>query len=130
VFPIAAVLASAVGIAYLGAVSYLADRGMVAAKSEEQSRLARRVADGMIAELRIALDAAAAAFAGGQVDLEALELLGATHPTAAQPFYLDRDGHLVYPSRAAAAPPDPAILGLPGDVHVDARRRAPLDAAR
>jgi len=107
VFPAAAVLASAVGIAYLGAVSYLADRGMVAAKSEEQATLARRIADGVSAEIRLALDAAVAAFDTGkgeedEVSRAALDRLAAAHPIATQPFYLDRDGNLIYPPQQAA----------------------------
>ncbi|HLU68546.1 MAG TPA: HAMP domain-containing sensor histidine kinase [Kofleriaceae bacterium] len=126
VFPVAAVLASAVGIAYLGTVSYLADRGMVAAKAEEHARLARRVADALLGELRLALEAACAAFeaqatapdpppreasdraagdragAGDGGDREphasapALAL-AAAHPVAHSPFFLEPGGRLLHP---------------------------------
>ncbi|HUS68588.1 MAG TPA: HAMP domain-containing sensor histidine kinase [Kofleriaceae bacterium] len=132
VFPIAAVLASAVGIAYLGAVSYLADRGMVAAKAEEQARLARQVAEAMRAELRLALASAAAAFDDDTVDLSAVEALASAHPIASQPFFLDRDGHLVYPPRHTPgdALDDRIDHTAVGDQRIDPRRHAQLDAAR
>jgi signal transduction histidine kinase len=142
VFPAAAVLASAVGIAYLGAVSYLADRGMVAAKSEEQAVLARRVAEGVTAEIRIALDAAAAALETGdgeeeeEVDRLALDRLAAAHPSASQPFYLDRDGNLVYPPQQAgdgsvdSAPDEEFMALLSRSARMDPKRAAQLTAAR
>jgi signal transduction histidine kinase len=138
VFPAAAVLASAVGIAYLGAVSYLADRGMVAAKSEEQTRLARRIADSVSGELRLALDAAGAALDSGEetVDLAALDGLAKAHPAASQPFYLDRDGHLIHPPQqspggsADSAPDQEFMALLSRSVRIDPRRAAQLDAAR
>jgi signal transduction histidine kinase len=141
VFPAAAVLASAVGIAYLGAVSYLADRGMVAAKSEEQAQLARRVADGVTAEIRLALDAAAAAFDTGdgeeeEVSRAALDRLAAAHPSASQPFFLDRDGNLIYPPQQAAdgsvdsAPDQEFMAMLSRSARMDARRAAQLVEAR
>ncbi len=140
VFPAAAVLASAVGIAYLGAVSYLADRGMVAAKSEEQAVLARRVAEGMTGEIRLALDAAAAALDAGageeDVNRAALDRLIASHPSATQPFYLDRDGDLIYPPQQAgdgsidSAPDQEFMALLSRSARMDARRAAQLVAAR
>jgi signal transduction histidine kinase len=119
-FPAAAVLASAVGIAYLGAVSYFADRGMVAAVAEQHSGLARRVADAVAGELRLALDATATAFesardrdgardrdaARDERDVEpGLEPLVAAHPIASQPIFIDPDGRLVYPPQDPSAPP-------------------------
>ena len=140
VFPAAAVLASAVGIAYLGAVSYLADRGMVAAKSEEQALLARRVAEGVSAEIRLALDAAAAALETDDgeegIDRAALDRLAAAHPSASQPFYLDRDGDLVYPPQQAvdgsvdSAPDREFMALLSRSARIDPKRAAQLAAAR
>ncbi|HEU5056754.1 MAG TPA: tetratricopeptide repeat protein, partial [Kofleriaceae bacterium] len=140
VFPAAAVLASAVGIAYLGAVSYLADRGMVAAKSEEQAVLARRVAEGVTAEIRLALDAAAAALETGdgeeEIDRAAIERLAAAHPSVSQPFYLDRDGNLVYPPQQAgdgsfdSAPDQEFMALLSRSARMDPKRAAQLAAAR
>jgi len=140
VFPAAAVLASAVGIAYLGAVSYLADRGMVAAKSEEQASLARRIADGVSAEIRLALDAAAAAFDTGDgeevVNRAGLDRLAAAHPSATQPFYLDRDGNLIYPPQQAAdgsvdsAPDREFMYMLSRSARMNAKRAAQLREAR
>ena len=142
VFPAAAVLASAAGIAYLGAVSYLADRGMVAAKSQEQADLARRVAEGVTGEIRLALDAAAAALDTGgregddEVNRAALDRVAAAHPSATQPFYLDRDGNLVYPPPPSgdgsidSAPDREFMALLSRRARMDPKRAAQLISAR
>ena len=137
-FPIALVLASAVGIAYLGAVSYLADRGMVAAKAEEHAELARRVAGALTGELLLSLDATGAAFGEGTEPAAAppLEALAGAHPAAVQPFFLDRDGRLLHPAPdtgggALDSAPDQEFMALLSrGVRVDPRRAAQLEAAR
>jgi len=146
-FPAAAVLASAVGIAYLGAVSYFADRGMVAAVAEQNSGLARRVADAVAGELRLALDATATAFDGaGAGDREgarderegqpALEPLVAAHPIASQPIFIDPDGRLLYPSLDPSASPldsapDQEFMALLSrGVRLDPNRSSLLHLAR
>ena len=139
-FPAAAVLASAVGIAYLGAVSYFGDRGMVAAIAEQHASLARRTAEAVTAELLVALDAAAAAFQNGEetgdIDQRALDSLTTAHPIAAQPFYLDPDGRLVHPpldpaSAAVDSAPDQEFLALLSrGVGLDPTRSAQLQLAR
>ena len=141
VFPAAAVLASAVGIAYLGAVSYLADRRLVAAKAADSAALAQRVADAAETELREALHAAAAVAAGGAGDVRevafsapALDKLAAAHPLARQPFYLNREGRLLYPSAVPrghkdAAPDREFMALLSHSGRIDPRREAALDAA-
>ncbi|HWM84852.1 MAG TPA: HAMP domain-containing sensor histidine kinase [Kofleriaceae bacterium] len=149
-FPAAAVLASAVGIAYLGAVSYFADRGLVAEVAEQHSGLARRVADSVAGELRLALDAAASAFDRGRAgndaregreespvtEVLALEPLVAAHPIASQPIFLDPDGRLIYPSLDPSASPvdsapDQEFLALLSRaVRLDPTRSALLQVAR
>lgn len=140
-FPAAAVLASAVGIAYLGAVSYLADRQLVTAKAEENAALARRVAGAAQAELGQALDAAAAALddASGQPRRDGfspamLDKLVDAHPLTSQPFYLDREGRLLYPSAVPrghtdVAPDREYMALLSRSGRVDPRRAAALEAA-
>ncbi len=141
-FPAAAVLASAVGIAYLGAVSYFGDRGMVAAIADQHTGLARRTAEAVSGELRVALDAAAAAFQdrsgdeSGAIDQAAIDSLSAAHPIASQPFYLDPDGRLLYPrldpaSAAVDSAPDQEFLALLSrGVRLDPTRAAQLQLAR
>ena len=140
-FPAAAVLASAVGIAYLGAVSYFADRGVVAAVAEQHGVLARRVADSVSGELRLALDAAASTLdlprEAPAVDPVALQQLAAAHPIAAQPILLDRDGRLIHPpavavgDAAAGSAPDQEFLDLlSGGAKLDPGRAAQLQLAR
>jgi signal transduction histidine kinase len=143
-FPAAAVLASAVGIAYLGAVSYFADRGVVAAVSEQNTELARRVADSLTAELRLALDATATAFEAhgrGSGDAQegiesALDPLVVAHPIASQPIFIDADGRLLYPPHDPSglevdSAPDREFLALlSGGVRLDATRSSLLRAAR
>jgi signal transduction histidine kinase len=147
-FPAAAVLASAVGIAYLGAVSYFADRGMVAEVAEQHSALARRVADAVTGELRLALDATATAFEGhgqgareGAHDEQAaapprLDALVAAHPIASQPIFIDTGGRLVHPSLDPAAAavdsaPDQEFMALLSRaVRLDPARSALLQGAR
>ena len=146
-FPAAAVLASAVGIAYLGAVSYFADRGMVAAVAEQHSGLARRVAEAVTGELRLALDATAAAFEGGGRDASdapsgektaapPLDALAAAHPIASQPIFIDADGRLVHPSldptaSAVDSAPDQEFMALLSRAaRLDPARSALLQGAR
>jgi signal transduction histidine kinase len=100
VVSIAAVLAPAAGLAYLGAVSYRNDRGAVAARLDEQNRRAQDLARDVEDRLRRAVQAVAAAAASPDFD-EELGLLGAHEPLAAEPFILDAGGTLVWPPPAA-----------------------------
>ena len=94
VVSIAAVLAPAAGLAYLGAVSYRDDRGALAKRLEEQNRRAAEIARRIEERLRGAVDAVAAA--DGADELTAIER-GAL---GAEPFVVDR-GDLVWPPEAA-----------------------------
>jgi signal transduction histidine kinase len=136
-FPAAAVLASAVGIAYLGAVSYFADRGMIAAVAEQHAGLARRAADAVNEELRQALEASAAALGAARArDPEALRQLATAHPIASQPILLDPDGRLIDPPLdPSGAPidsaPDQEFLALLSrGVRLDPTRATLLQVAR
>ncbi len=98
---VASVLLPAVGIAYLGAVSYQEDRGLVAAKLQQQFHAARAMASRVNTELSTTLDAVAKAFQEaprGRLGRAALTQLAAQHPLAVAPFYIDATGRLQYPA--------------------------------
>jgi signal transduction histidine kinase len=98
---VAAVLGPAAGIAYVGAVSYGGDRGAVAARLEEQLRVAQRVAGRVEAALAEAVDAAATTLAADRPPTAAaLAALAARHPLAERPFIVDAAGDLVWPPLA------------------------------
>src|SRR5687768_6193790 len=102
VVSIAAVLAPAAGLAYLGAVSYRDDRGAVAARLDEQNRRAQAIARRVEARLRNAVDAVAAAAADDDARDEALETLTRSGDSlAAEPFVLDETGAILWPPPAA-----------------------------
>ncbi len=94
------VLLPAAGIAYLGAVSYQEDRGIVAARVDEQFRAAERVASSVEAQLEAALDREASMFAGteGHPTPTDLDALAAAEPLASRPFLIDRAGRSVFPA--------------------------------
>jgi signal transduction histidine kinase len=98
---VAAVLGPAAGIAYVGAVSYGGNRGAVAARLEEQLRVAQRVAARVEASLAQAVDAAAETLAGTTPPTAGeLADLAARHPLAERPFVVDVAGDLVWPPLA------------------------------
>jgi|GEM_PF-1572824 len=99
-----AVLVPAAGLAYLGAVSYRADRGVVAAQLEANQGAAQAVANDVDRRLRAALDAVADLFDdvdAQPVPLSAVRLLQQVHPLAQHPFRVSPDGRL----RSALADP-------------------------
>ncbi len=106
------VLLPAAGIAYLGAVSYQEDRGIVAARVDEQFRAAERVATSVEARLEAALDREAAMFVatGGHPAPADLDALATEEPLAARPFLVSRAGRPVFPAARPlrAAGPAPA----------------------
>lgn len=102
------VLLPAGGIAYLGAVSYQEDRGIVAARIDEQFRAAQAAAGSVEDEIAAALDVIDRGFAeAGPDGLSADELaaMGAAHPLAARPFAVDPHGGLIYPAAAPLRAP-------------------------
>ncbi len=95
---IAAVLLPAAGIAYLGAVSYRADRSLVAAKLDEQFRAAQAIAAAVERELEAALTAVDGVLEPGiRPSPAALAALRDSHPLAASPFRIGGDGRLQFP---------------------------------
>jgi signal transduction histidine kinase len=127
VVSVGAILVPAVGIAYLGAVSYQADRGFVAAKVAEYRATAQSTADALERELTAALAAAAAAAQEPEPG-EALAALAARDPVAAQPFLVGADGELVHPredplSRPRDSAPDAEFLALLGARAAEPRAR-------
>ncbi|HTM19221.1 MAG TPA: HAMP domain-containing sensor histidine kinase [Kofleriaceae bacterium] len=101
------VLLPAAGIAYLGAVSYRDDRGLVAARLDEQHRSARAVAASMTREIDAALDAVATNLPpGARPSADGLGRI-ARHPLAAHPFRIARSGRLVYPAEHPLRAPGP-----------------------
>src|SRR5262245_33466916 len=105
VLSIGAVLVPAVAIAYLGAVSYREDRGLVAAKVEEQFRTAWDVAQRLERELSAALDAAHAVYATGGA--AALALMPTERGLAAPAFVVDDAGDLATPASNPLQRPGP-----------------------
>jgi signal transduction histidine kinase len=123
---LAGVLAPAAGLAYLGASSYRADRGLVANKLREHSRAARTVAGAVEQEVRSALSAAAALFGGapGAAPLPlAVQELRGRHPLAERPFRVEPDGRVRYavPNPLAPEPAEP----LEGDGFLPRARYCP-----
>jgi signal transduction histidine kinase len=103
VLSIAAVLLPAAGIAYLGAVSYREERGLVAARLDEQARAAQQVAAAVEDEIAHALDRVADTLASGNP--AAREALRRDLPLAAFPFHLS-GGKLRFPAEEPLrAPP-------------------------
>jgi two-component system phosphate regulon sensor histidine kinase PhoR len=127
VLSIAAVLAPAGGIAYLGAVSYRDERGAVAARLATQRDAAIRLAATVEARIGRALDPAVT-----------------DEPLAADRFRLDAEGRLLAPLAdplGGVEPPDPAQVRSEGctarglescirELRSEERRAAQLDAAR
>lgn len=113
-------LLPAAGIAYLGAISYTEERGILAARLEEQRSAARRVAESVEREIASTLDQVATMFSATEArpTRAARQTLAAANPLAARPFLIGRGGKLVFPSgrplRATyvAAAPD-RILAAP-----------------
>ena len=100
VISVGAVLVSAAGFAYLGAVSYRADRGIVAAQVAEHFRVAREAAEAIDREVRAAVEAAAVLLA--QADdtppsEDEIARLVAESPLAARPFRIGARGELWVP---------------------------------
>jgi two-component system phosphate regulon sensor histidine kinase PhoR len=116
---VGAVLISAGGLAYLAAVSYRADRGIVAAKVDEHRRVARSAAAVIEGQVQGALDATVAVFAAeeGLPSEKALRELAAGSPLAARPFRIGIRGQLWVP--------DLAPLAQPVDPFLDLRERRP-----
>jgi signal transduction histidine kinase len=98
VLSIAFVLLPATGIAYLGAVSYRDDRGLVAAKLDEQFRAAVTLAASLEVELTRTLDAVAGTLVSARPTPADLAALRQQYSLAALPFRIGRDGRLEYPA--------------------------------
>lgn len=95
VLSVGAILVSAAGIAYMGAVSFPDEVGSVDARRLEHRRQAEAIAADLEAQLERALDAAAAALAQpGQ-----RERLAAAEPVASRPFTVSATGELAHPPR-------------------------------
>ncbi len=108
------VLLPAAGIAYLGAVSYQEDRGIVAAKLDELFAGAERVATAVESELRVTVTRVAEVFQTAEPGSEGAEAMRAelrklaeTEPLAAYPFQLDRSGRLRFPARRPLSEGEP-----------------------
>jgi len=102
VISIAAVLAPAAGLAYLGAVSYRDDRGAVAARLDEQNHRAQAIARRVESRLHAVVDhvaVVAADDAARDVALDALSRSG--DPLAIEPFVLESTGEILWPPPAA-----------------------------
>jgi two-component system phosphate regulon sensor histidine kinase PhoR len=114
VISIGAVLVSAAGLAYLGAVSYRADRGIVAARVAEHFRVAREAAELIDREVRAALAATAEAVAAadGSPTVDQLAPTIARHPLAARPFRIGARGELWVPGLGLLARPVDPVLDL------------------
>lgn len=117
------VLLPAGGIAYLGAVSYQEDRGLVAARIDEQFRAAQAAARAVDRELERTLDGIEGALAGADAppDPDRLAALVADVPLAARPLLIDARGVLVYP----AADPLRGRVGPGAADRLLARQRRP-----
>jgi len=110
------VLLPAAGIAYLGAVSYQEDRGIVAAKLDELSAGAERVATAVERDLSATESRVAETFRnadsgpqGTEKMRAALRKLAAEMPLAAYPFQIDRNGRLRYPAERPLSAGDPGM---------------------
>jgi signal transduction histidine kinase len=106
VLSIAAVLLPAAGIAYLGAVSYREDRGIVAARLDEQFRAAEAVSMEIERAVTTGLDAVGVLLSerSDRPPVDSLSALAAAQPLAARPFRIDASGDLYYPATQALAP--------------------------
>lgn len=106
VLSVAAILLPAVGIAYLGSVSYRDDRGLVAAKLDQQFDTAAAVARSLETELEATLDQVAVVLDSGATgldvrtgtDSDALDRLRGDRPLAAFPFRVTGSGELGFPA--------------------------------
>lgn len=106
VLSIAAVLLPAAGIAYLGAVSYREDRGIVAARLDEQFRAAESVSLEIEGAVTDSLDAVGALLTSdtARPPIESLSALEAAQVLAARPFRIEPSGALSYPAPQALTP--------------------------
>ncbi|HET9623717.1 MAG TPA: hypothetical protein VFP84_20235, partial [Kofleriaceae bacterium] len=94
VLTIAALIVPAVGIAYLGAVSYRDERGAVSAQNAHQREAALDVASRIARAIDDAL---------GETDRSATRGAPPASPIARFWFWIDPDGHLRVPAAAPAA---------------------------
>ncbi|MCG8419660.1 MAG: HAMP domain-containing histidine kinase [Proteobacteria bacterium] len=143
---IAAVLLPAGGIAYLGAVSYREDRGLVADTLAEQHRAAVTVTASLEAELGRTLDRVASVLGTDRITARALADLRQEHHLAAFPFRIAAAGVLLFPapeplrspassggeflSRAPQTCPEQAFDACIRAIREARRRAQRLDAAR
>jgi signal transduction histidine kinase len=143
------VLLPAAGIAYLGAVSYTEERGILAARLEEQRAAARSVAESVEAEIASSLDQVASLFSStdGRPSPPARQALAVANPLAERPFLIGRGGMLVFPAARplrsiypAAAPdrilatqrpcPERGLLSCVKAMRAARKRQADLAEAR
>lgn len=115
VISVGAVLVSAGGLAYLGAVSYRSDRGIVAAQVAEHFQIARHAAGAIDREVRAALDAAAELL--GRADespptAAEIAVMIEAHPLASRPFRIGARGELWVPGLEPLARPVDPVLDL------------------
>jgi signal transduction histidine kinase len=140
-----AVLAPAAAIAYLGAVSYRGERGAVAARLEEQLRVAQRLAARVEQALARSVDDAEVVLADsrGRPDAAAVAALAAHRPLARAPFWVSDGGALMWPApaplggdhgddlgRAAETCAERGLEACIRDAQTTRRRDAQLAAAR
>ena len=114
VVSVGAVLLSAAGLAYLGAVSYREDRGLVASAVAEQREVAAAAAAALDVEVRAALEAAATALGASDGPLTGAEIesLKASSPLASQPFRIGARGELWLPGLVTLARRTDPVLDL------------------
>lgn len=109
VISVSAVLLPAVGMTYLGVSSYSSDRGVVAAKVDEQLRVAQSAARAVEGEIEAALDAVEATFSRGAPTAAERDALAARHALARRPFWVAASGVLAWP-RAEPLASEPPLL--------------------
>ena len=96
------VLLPAAGLAYVGAVSYREDRGIVAARLEKQASAASQVAAYVESALATTVTRVATTFERASTPGDAMRARAALEhgvPLAEQPFVIGRDAEMQYPSR-------------------------------
>lgn len=105
-------LLPAAGIAYLGAISYTEERGILAGRLEKQRSAARQVVESVEREIASTLDQVATLFATTEArpSQAVRHRLAGANPLAGRPFLIGRGGRLVFPSGRplrGAHPPAP-----------------------
>ncbi len=130
---VGAVLVSAAGLAYLGAVSYRADRGIVAGAVADQRRVAQAAATEVEASVAAALEAAVDLLSAesGTPGAAELESLAQREPLASRPFRIGARGELWIPGLVSMSrPTDPVLDVLESRPRPTAERESLLYLAR